>query len=207
MVDLIGKKLGIERCDFHIGFITGNPKERIVFRVYVGCLVAVISRGKFRIQWQCIFESRLLCRTERQLRQPVFHIRKIYGDGTVGHILQFKIIGNVIIGVLRGNIAVGFSGNQCVLIPILCFRFSVGRKGHHNTVAVYHLNGYIPIRKEGQGLAFAGLDGQGIGVGISACGNLNFDIGYLTHRNRNTIFHCLPIYCNGVILFQSYGAD
>ena len=178
-----------------------------MFRVYVGCLVAVISRGKFRIQWQCIFESRLLCRTERQLRQPVFHIRKIYGDGTVGHILQFKIIGNVIIGVLRGNIAVGFSGNQRVLIPILCFRFSVGRKGHHNTVAVYYLNGYLLIRKEGECFAFAGLDGQGIGIGISACGNRNINIRCPVHRNYNTVCQYLTVHSNGVIILQSYGAD
>ena len=113
----------------------------------------------------------------------------------------------MVVGILGSNIAVGFTGHQSVLIPVLRICFSVGSKRHHNTVAIYYLNGYILIRKERECFAFTGLDCQGIGVGISACGNHNINFRYSAHRNSNRICQCLTIHSNRVILFQAYGTD
>ena len=204
VIHRISKDLGIFRLNIATAVY---PQIHIMFRVDVGGLIGVILRGKCRIQGKITLILVAAGRTKSQIRKPVAHIRKVHSNGAVGHILKPELVGNVVIGILRCDIAVGLPGDKGILVTVLPFCLPVGGEGHHNTVAVDHFNGHILVRNEGQLLALTGLNGQMIVIVIASGRDGDVDLRNAIDGNRNAVRQDLAVNCNGIALFQSLRFD
>ena len=143
------EKLGVHCVDSHILIIAYHPDVCQMLCIFKGNCVIMLCRREVCVHGHVTLLLAALTTAKGQFRQPVAHIRKINGNGAVCHILQLKIIGNVVIGILGRHIVVSFAGNQCVLIPVLGRGFSVSSKRHDHTIAIDHLNGNFLIGNKG----------------------------------------------------------
>ena len=167
----------------------------------------MILRGEGSIGFQGIFGGRTGFFPVGQTCQPVAHGTEVHDDGAVGHLLKGEIVGNVIIGISGRDIVVGLPGNQNVPVAVLGCGLPECRIGHHNAVAVDHLDSHGTLRQEGQTFALTRLNCQGVGAGIAVGGNRHRDDRLAGNIHRHAVRRVLTIDRYGVAVFQRLPRD
>ena len=167
----------------------------------------MIFRGEGSVGFQGIFGGRTGFFPVGQTCQPVAHGTEVHDDGAVGHLLKGEIVGNVIIGISGRDIVVGLSGDQNVPVAVLGCGLPECRIGHHNAVAVDHLDSHGTLRQEGQTFALARLNCQGVGAGIAVGGNRHRDDRLAGNIHRHAVRRVLAAHRYGVAVFQRLPRD